>query len=72
MTLKWYCYIHIVNLLFNQFILKYKDIVSSTLFFFSSTLVTRRDKPCSGTTDGGTSELCVVFLLGECLYVLTV
>ena len=65
MTLKWYCCVHIVNLLFNQFILKYKDIVSSAL-------VTRRDKPCSGTTDGGTSELCVVFLLGECLYVLTV
>lgn len=33
---------------------------------------TRRDKPWSGTRDGGTSELCEVFLLGQWLYVLTV
>lgn len=65
MTLKWYCCIHEVDQLFNQFILKYIGTVFSPL-------VTRTDKPCSGTTDGGTSELCVVFLLGEWLYILTV
>lgn len=37
----------------------YKDTVSSTL------VTTRRDKCWLDTTDGGTSELCVVFLLGE-------
>lgn len=48
-------------------------IVDLLIKMVSSAFVTTRGDGCwSGTTDGGTSELCVVFLLGEWLYILTV
>lgn len=52
MTPKWFCFIQIV------------DLLIKTLSFL---LVLQREETNAGQalTDGGTSELCVVFLLGE-------